>query len=381
MQRIYLVFLIALFLALPSKIEAQTLENLIEFFTVYPNKKAAEKNSAIHPAKAIFTPIISYAPETNLNFGVGMKGLFKMRGSGPETRTSNIPMSLAYSIDKKYQFFSGFDIFFPQERYKLMGSVNVQTFPSLYFGVGQNTSDSNEEEFGYRQILIEPIFLKNLFVPNLYFGGGLRYNRISHIKAEKDGLLDLSNLIGSKGSTSSGLQLAMIYDSRDNILNARKGFYLEFTHGFYSKALGGTQNYELTRFDFRYYRQVFKEPSSIVAFQLLTHSSHGDTPLFELARLGGNEIMRGYFEGRYTDRHLIATQVEWRQQLNRRWGAVAFIGVGGVAPTIDQFETFRPSAGLGVRFLIDPKEALNLRLDLGLGKEKLNYYFKIAEAF
>ena len=93
--------------------------------------------------------------------------------------------------------------------------------------------------------------------------------------------------------------------------------------------------------------------------------------------------MRGYFEGRYTDRHFIATQVEWRQKLNHRWGLVAFAGLGSVAPSIDEFrmENVRPSVGVGVRFLVDAEENLNLRLDFGAGQHKLNYYFKIAESF
>ena len=93
--------------------------------------------------------------------------------------------------------------------------------------------------------------------------------------------------------------------------------------------------------------------------------------------------MRGYFVGRYTDRHLIASQVEWRQKLSHLWGIVGFIGVGNVTPSIDEFDwsTLRTSYGVGLRFLVDEEENLNLRLDFGVGNEKVNYYFKIAESF
>jgi len=59
------------------------------------------------------------------------------------------------------------------------------------------------------------------------------------------------------------------------------------------------------------------------------------------------------------------------------------MGFGGVAPTIDKFsfDTMRPAVGVGLRFLIDPKEDLNLRLDFGFGQGSNSYYFKIAEAF
>ena len=382
LSRIQILFLICIFLA-PLSIEAQAFERIIEWLTIHPNSKAVMKDSSLYPAKAIFTPVISYAPETNLSFGVGMKGLFKMKGSGSETRTSNMPLTLQYTVENKYLFFSGFQIFWPQERYILAGNLRVQSFPSLFFGLGPDTPKTNEEEFAYSQILFEPIFAKKLLLPHLFLGGGFRYNKINKVETITDGLLANSEQVGALGSTSAGLQLAMIYDNRDNLLNAKQGIYLQLTHGFYGKLLGGTQQFELTRFDFRYYTQPTNKSSSVLAFQVQAQFSHNDTPLLELGRLGGDLTMRGYFEGRYTDRHLIATQVEWRQKVSRLWGVTAFAGMGGVAPTIGEFsfDYVRPAVGVGVRFLVDPVEDLNVRLDFGRGQEKLSYYFKIAEAF
>lgn len=362
---------------------AQGIDNILNFLTVHPNKKAVERDSSLYPAKAIFTPVVSYAPETNLSLGVGIKGLFKMKGSGDETRTSNIPLTVQYTLENKYFFFSGFEIFSPQEKYMLTGNVRIQSFPSLYFGIGEDTPKSNEEEFAYTQILLQPILLKNLFKKYLFFGGGIRYNRISRIEFLEDGLLANTDVPGTFGSTSTGLELAMIYDSRDNLLNAYEGMFMSLTHGFYDKWLGGDQKFQLTKLDLRYYMQPLGKPSSILGFHLISEFSTGDVPFLELGRLGGHEIMRGYFEGRYTDRHIIATQVEWRQKLNHRWGVVGFVGVGNVANSLDGFSngTIRTSFGLGVRFLVDEEENLNLRLDYGIGNEKSNYYFKIAESF
>ncbi len=379
-----LPFLILLTLVLnPLKGYSQFLEKAIEFLTIYPNKKAVAKDSTLYPAKAILTPVVSYAPETNLSFGVGVKGLFKLNGSGDETRTSNIPLTIQYSIENKYLFYSGFEIFSPEERYVLAGNVWIQSFPSLYFGIGQRTLDANEEEFEYSQILLEPIFYKNMFVPYLFFGGGFRYNEISQVKAHPGGLLEGDEQTGALGSTSSGIQLAVLYDSRDNLLNAKEGMYIELTHGFYGSYLGGSHQFQLTRFDLRYFTQPLEHKKSTLAFQCLMHFSHGDTPLHELGRLGGDEIMRGYFEGRFTDRHLLSMQVEWRQKLTPLWGFTVFAGYGGVANKVDQFnlETMNLSAGIGVRFLIDKHEDLNLRLDYGVGRRTNNYYFNIAEAF
>ena len=364
-------------------VNGQALDKLLNLLTVHPNTKAVERDSSLYPAKAILTPVVSFAPETNLSIGVGIKGLFKMKGSGDETRTSNLPLTVQYTIENRYFFFSGFEIFSPQEKYVLTGTMLAQSFPSLFFGIGPDTPKSNEEKFDYSQVLLEPIFLKNLFKRYLFFGAGIRYNKINKVEALPNGLLRNTSQTGALGSTSSGLQLAMLYDSRDNILNASKGLFISLTHGFYGDWLGSSHDFQLTKLDFRYFIQPLGEPSSIVGFHFLSQLSQGDTPLQELGQLGGHEIMRGYFEGRYTDRQLIATQVEWRQKLTHRWGAVAFVGVGNVAPSFDSFDfgTLRTSFGLGLRFLVDEEENLNVRLDFGIGNEKANYYFKIAEAF
>jgi len=375
------VSLILLLLFFVSGLAGQ--EKLLEFFTLHPNKKAVEKDSTIYPAKAIFTPVVQFAPETNLSIGVGIKGLFKMKGSGEETRTSNLPLTAQYTIENKYLFFSGFEIFSPQERYVLTGNVRIQSFPSLYYGIGANTPKTNEEEFSYSQVLIEPLLLKQAFLRYLFLGGGLRYNKISRVEPEPDGLLESTNQPGALGSTSSGLELAIIYDSRDNLLNATTGSFISLTHGFYGGWLGSSHDFQLTKLDARHFIQPFGSPSNILGFHLLARFNQGDTPLQELGRLGGSDIMRGYFEGRYTDRHLIASQIEWRHKFSHLWGAVAFAGAGNVTPSLGEFDwkTLRTSYGVGLRFLVDEEENLNLRLDFGVGNEKINFYFKIAEAF
>ena len=382
-NRICSILMLLSLITIPNGVDAQFVDDLIDFLTIHPNKKAGALDSTLYPAKAIFTPVVSFAPETNWSFGVGMKGLFKMKGSGDETRTSNIPLTAQYSVENKYFFFSGFQIFWPQERYVLAGNLRIQSFPSLFFGIGQNTPKTNEEEFAYSQILFEPIFLKNVFFPKLFIGSGIRYNRISNVEATEGGLLESTEHAGALGSTSSGVQLAAIFDNRDNLLNAKQGVFASLTHGFYGEVLGGTQSYQLTRLDIRYYTQPLRTSSSVLAFQFLSHMSHGDAPLQEMGRLGGDETLRGYFIGRYTERNLFVTQVEWRQKLNHLWGVTAFTGVGGVAPTLGSFsfDTLRPAVGIGIRFQVDPKEDLNVRLDFARGQEKFNYYFKIAEAF
>ena len=49
-----------------------------------------------------------------------------------------------------------------------------------------------------------------------------------------------------------------------------------------------------------------------------------------MALLGNSYSMRGYYEGRYRDKHKIEGQVELRQHVWKRNGVVVWIGAGTV---------------------------------------------------
>jgi hypothetical protein len=83
------------------------------------------------------------------------------------------------------------------------------------------------------------------------------------------------------------------------------------------------------------------------------------------ATLGGT--MRGYYAGRFNDLCAISLQAELRQQIFKRFGAVAWGGAGNV---FHNFRTFAwsetlPTYGVGLRFEL--KKGVNLRLDYGFG--------------
>ena len=317
-------------------------------------------------------------------FGTGAKYLFKFNGSGEETRASNIPLSLRYTLNNQFIFYSGFEVFTNQEKWVIEGNLLFQNYPRLFYGIGRNSPKENELEYNYYQFLAEPIFLKQLFAKYLFVGAGFRYNVIYNVDYSSESSIDATTIESFNGSTSSGVEAAILYDSRNNILNAENGWYLEATYGIYGRVFGGTNQFRLTRFDLRHFLGISKSGDDILGFQLFGRFSGGNVPFNELALLGGSEIMRGYREGRYVDRHLMAGQVEYRHSFgDSRWGAVAFLGGGDVANDLDQFvlKNIRPSYGAGIRFNLDKTENLNLRFDYGIGQKSSYFYFTIAEAF
>ena len=102
-----------------------------------------------------------------------------------------------------------------------------------------------------------------------------------------------------------------------------------------------------------------------------------------MAALGGTRRMRGYYEGRFRDLKSLLFQAEYRNIIQGRFGYTLFASVGAVSHEISDFHDspLRYAAGAGLRFRIDRKEKLNLRLDVALGKSSQALYFTIGEAF
>lgn len=104
--------------------------------------------------------------------------------------------------------------------------------------------------------------------------------------------------------------------------------------------------------------------------------------------MGGENLMRGYYTGRFRDKNQVATQVELRflplpLGFTDRFGAAVFGGVGQVFPEIRSFnmENFVWSAGVGLRFLLFPKKDIYTRFDLAFTQEGNGFYIFIGEAF
>lgn len=354
-------------------------------FDVGKNRHTLDSNAFV--ARMVISPVASYEPSTSLGFGIGAKLLFKPGNAGLDTRTSNMPMSITYTLKNQFIIYSGYTVFFDQENYLLKGKLTYSDFPVSYYGIGSTSTDDDKQEIGFNNFLLEPLLLKKI-APSTFIGGGIRFNNIYNARLEES-WLDLhegTSLQDVLGSTSFGLELAFTFDNRDNVLNALNGSLLEVTHGFYDDVLVGTHEFQLTKLDYRSYLQFQEKSLNVLALQAYARFAWYDTPPLELSSLGGPEILRGFQEDRFRDRMAIFAQAEYRWQTFERLGFVFYGGIGEVFNEVNdlQFQNLKYSLGSGLRVKIVQSENLNIRLDyaLGLGPIKdHNFYLGIAEAF
>ncbi len=330
----------------------------------------------------IAIPALNYSPENGLGFGGATFRVFKFNQKDTISRSSQIGGLALYTTKNQAIFSTRYQFFTYAEKFSFSGQVRYVKFPELYYGVGQDAPDTNEERVSYQFFRFTQRVLKQV-VPGLFTGAEFRYFHRYDMELADGGILETSRVAGYNGSKVAGIGPVFVLDKRDNINNCFQGFYLLFSAFFHGKVLGGQFQYTNYRIDFRDYFRPFKSREDIIAFQFLGNFIEGTAPFRQLSLLGGNSIMRGYYFGRFRDQHLLAAQVEYRLPLFWRLGAAGFIGYGNVLNRLDEFHLsdLKPSVGGGLRFKVDDKERLNLRLDIGFGENTSGFYISVAEAF
>jgi outer membrane protein assembly factor BamA len=201
-------------------------------------------------------------------------------------------------------------------------------------------------------------------------------------EVEDGGLLASAGITGSAGGTVSGLGYLMTFDSRDSVFYSTAGSFHQFSAMAFGRGLGS--DFTFQRFYLELRRYLRFSYAHILAFQARVLAQTGDPPFWRLGLLGGQESMRGYYLGRYRDKNMVTLQAEYRWvPVFWRVGLAAFAGLGDVAATLGRFDIgrFKYTYGAGLRFVIDPKERLHLRLDFGFGKGTSGVYFTAGEAF
>ena len=179
----------------------------------------------------------------------------------------------------------------------------------------------------------------------------------------------------------TGIGASVQYDTRDFILNPKRGIYFLVREVVYPKWLGSSDKTVFsTTITFDAYRKVWN--GGILAFDFYGCYNGDDVPWTLREELGsGASRMRGYYAGRYIDNNQISTQLELRQHIYQRVGYVAWVGGGTVFPSFDkmQLKNVLTNYGLGLR--IEFKHNVNIRVDYGFGKDTGGFVFQFAEAF
>ena len=326
-------------------------------------------------------PIIARSIETGWSFGGAGAATFRVGNRDTLSRTSNVEGVALYTTERQFVAALNGSIYFPGERVIFNEQLSYSSFPDKWWGIGKFAPDSNEESYKFQQyfVFLHPQWLvsKNLFLGVVY-----QYQRVFDIDYARGGLFDKENVPGRDGYHVSGIGLSITYDTRNNAFSPDKGMMLQFYFDQFAPALASNYLYTSYVLDLRRFIRVYK--NQVLALQVLGNFNIGQVPLRSLACLGGANMMRGYYAGRFRDDNSGVLQAEYRMPLFWRLGAVGFADMGNVGRTISDVNLrhFKYSYGGGLRVALNQAEKLNLRLDYGLAKGgSKGFYLQLGEAF
>ena len=186
--------------------------------------------------------------------------------------------------------------------------------------------------------------------------------------------------IDEYSSTTTGIGLAVCWDGRKVRNNLAQGFYFQLKGAVHPQALG---NHDDTLWHVEatanYYQPLWM--GGELALDMYADAWSWSTPWLFWAKVGGENRMRGYYYGRYTDRKMATAQVELRQNIYKIISGAAWAGAGSVFSSHKLFsvDEILPNYGVGLRVAV--AKNLLLRVDYGFGRNSRGLIINVNEAF
>lgn len=376
-----LIAIVLVLLAVVNGASAQEKRN--NFFWRYINKLLNDTSDVSKPQFLAY-PTLGYAPETSWEFGLSSV-LVYYANRDTTNRLSEVNGFTFITLERQYGFWFDHALYSQDNTWFFLGRVRLQSFPLLYYGIGPESPDEHLAQVNANLVQIKERVLRKVS-GSVYAGLEVDYQRLGSVEfiPNREELSEYP--LGSRGSSNLGIGLGILYDDRHNVLNVRHGFFSELAFLNYHDAWGSDHSFTTVIADTRLYRSINER--DVLAFQLLGQFNIGTAPFNQLALLGGESIMRGYYYGRYRDNNQVALQAEYRflplpLGFTKRWGAALFAGTGSVFnnPRSISLGNFVWAAGGGIRFLLFPKKDVYSRLDVAFTKEGTGIYILIGEAF
>lgn len=326
-------------------------------------------------------PLVGFLPETSWSFGGGGVATFRFRGSSSESKPSTTSLLALYTLKKQLIFLMPYDFQFDDNKKRLSGEIGYYDYFFNFYGFGTDVTDEDLETYTsnlfrfiaqYEQQISGPHFLGLSYNLDYFFNPGF----------DPEGKLETNRPIGYDMGIRTGVGVRYRYDTRDNYIYPSKGIFLT-TEAFVNTNYIGS-DYDCTRFSLMtsYFTKI--KGSHILAFNFSTAHYSQNTPFFELPFLSKPMFMRGYADRKFMDNHMAVVQMEYRFPIIWRFRGTIFTSYGTVADKIGMLteSRWRWSYGVGLRFVLNQKEKLNIRLDYGIGhQEDSNFYLTIGEVF
>lgn len=351
---------------------------------------AATTTSSTGPdTEWLVLPIFQFNDDAGLIYGLHFPIVRRDQGPGPYAWYFEI--KLRHSTKNRHEHFLLFDThrFFGLRLTIRADVLHIDT--ANYFGAANYAQISDPEDPRYRYRLTEPrvqTWLTQKFAGDFLWGAGLTVN-LTRTRYEPGSVLDQTRPLGTDGGHGLIGLFTLAYDSRDNELVPREGWFIEAYAKAATRPLGSSTSFQGVGLSAQTYLAVF--PWLVLAQRLAIEDLGGQVPFYEQNRIGGRTnvfglggvyTQRGFLEARFTGRSKALSNSELRLYFPKLFDLIAF-GLGAfvdVSAVLDDArftelpDRMAPSFGgeINVKWL----ELILFRIDVGVSREGVLTYIE-----
>lgn len=364
-------------------------------FGVKKTNKKPENDSLI-PRKLYTSilPIPGYNPALGFVIGAGISTNF-LSGTANKTHLSNILANATITTRNQFNLFARNMIFLKDDEWVLQGDWRWLIFSQPTYGLGINFNDlpnttANEEPMKFNYLRFYQTLYKKLW-GTWYAGIGVNIDRHYSVV---DQLLDTSsanqyltahyeysklNNIRQDQYASIGISLNLLYDTRDNSVNPRKGQYAKMTFRINNEIFGSTRSHNTLYYEYRTYWNPTKmrvRPHIIGFWTMGSLLMSGKQPYLEMPAIGWdmyNRTGRGYIQGRIRGENMWYGETEYRFPISKNGllGGVGFVNLSTATNEAKKQKLanqFAAGFGFGLRIKMSKKTNTNIAIDYGMGR-------------
>ncbi|MGV3684465.1 MAG: BamA/TamA family outer membrane protein [Daejeonella sp.] len=333
-------------------------------------------------------PVLGYAQETGVEFGAVSLYSFYTDRTDTLTRASRLTGVATFTTKSQSNFQLKSDIWSPGNNYHYTSELRYKNFPFNFYGTGNSTFQANEDRITQKLFRINAGAEKR-FGKITYTGINASFESYRFIDKAAGGIYTNDpSIVDRDGGKVLFIGVSQIIDNRNSNTYTTSGSYLKLNYS-YAPGLFGGDNFDggMFKADLRSFKS-FSKKVVLGVNGLYQTIGNGGTPFYLLPQMGNDEMMRGYYTGRYRDENLLALQAELRLRLNPRFGFVGFAGTGTVYGKGNfRVGDLKPSLGGGFRYFFDIEKGLSVRMDYAFGEKRpgeerqKGFYLSLGESF
>ncbi len=269
-----------------------------------------------------------------------------------------------------------------------------------FFGIGPDTDPDDETRYADARGIVEVNLQRTWPEPgsNLVWELGMRgeFDKLGDGKGDEPDTRDVFPILfGRSEDTNLGtLNASIAWDTRDSQVNPYRGWDIgagvsasllqtDWDVGAIWR-LWGTYTLPVPGIFHRDGDPAEENPpTDVLAFRGRIEQLSGDVPFYALPTLGGSRELRGFIDGRFRDRSLWITGLEWRLWVIprgfripcteairiERVGLAPFFEAGTVADNVGDFGDAKVHLSYGLSLLLAFERAAPFRVNFGWSNE------------